>query len=196
MRAMVTAALLDHDDLYTLASSIEGLQRLFHFARNPAADLARLPEGLPESVHIRRRFWYHTKARGKKTRDLFKLPCFPKLTSDEQSRILKLLRKHRVVSRGWVRILLGQGGPDPEATLRSRWRDVIARTGVWSDQFIALRTIQTLTMLDVYHYCDLVWKLGGFERIEQEQFGHQLPWLVPAADKEPSGSLTRPTEDS
>ena len=31
---------------------------------------------------------------------------------------------------------------------------------------IVLRSIQTLTLLDVHHYCELVRELGGYERGE------------------------------
>jgi hypothetical protein len=41
-------------------------------------------------------------------------------------------------------------------------REVLLRTDLWSDQVIVLRAVQTLTMLDVQHNCDLVWNLGGY----------------------------------
>ena len=43
-------------------------------------------------------------------------------------------------------------------------REVLLRTDLWSDQVLVLRAVQTLTMLDVQHNCDLVWSLGGYTR--------------------------------
>jgi hypothetical protein len=47
-------------------------------------------------------------------------------------------------------------------------REVLLRTDLWSDQVLVLRAVQTLTMLDVQHNCDLVWSLGGYTRTETE----------------------------
>jgi hypothetical protein len=41
-------------------------------------------------------------------------------------------------------------------------RDVLLRTDLWSDQILVLRAVQSLTMLDVQHNCELVWSLGGY----------------------------------
>ena len=47
-------------------------------------------------------------------------------------------------------------------------REVLLRTDLWSDQILVLRSVQTLTMLDVQHNCDLVWSLGGYTRSDNE----------------------------
>ena len=46
-------------------------------------------------------------------------------------------------------------------------RDVLLRTDLWSDQILVLRAVQTLTMLDLQHNCELVWNLGGYTHPEQ-----------------------------
>jgi hypothetical protein len=63
-------------------------------------------------------------------------------------------------------VVLGQGGRDPWATVKARMRDVLLRTDLWSDQILVLRAVQSLTMLDLQHNCELVWKLGGYTRPE------------------------------
>ena len=40
--------------------------------------------------------------------------------------------------------------------------DVLLRTDLWSDQILVLRAVQSLTMLDLQHNCELVWSLGGY----------------------------------
>ena len=64
--------------------------------------------------------------------------------------------------RGWVHVVLGQGGDDPWSTVQARMREVLLRTDLWSDQMLVLRAVQTLTMLDVQHNCEMVWNLGGY----------------------------------
>ena len=68
--------------------------------------------------------------------------------------------------RGWIKVVLGQGDRDPWATVKARMRDVLLRTDLWSDQILVLRAVQSLTMLDLQHNCELVWKLGGYTRPE------------------------------
>ena len=70
--------------------------------------------------------------------------------------------------RGWINVLPGQGGVDPWATVRARMREVLLRTDLWSDQMLVLRAVQTLTMLDVQHNCDLVWSLGGYTHLASD----------------------------
>jgi hypothetical protein len=55
--------------------------------------------------------------------------------------------------------------------MRHRLRKVLVRTDLWSDQMIVLRAVQTLTMLDLQHNCELVWNLGGYERFEPNAEG-------------------------
>jgi hypothetical protein len=100
--------------------------------------------------------------------DLFGLPCFPPYDQTQRSRILSYLRRHRRGVRGWINVLLGQGGDDPWATIRARMREVLLRTDLWSDQILVLRAVQTLTMLDVQHNCNLVWSLGGYTHLASE----------------------------
>ena len=80
--------------------------------------------------------------------------------------ILRYLRRHRRVVRGWIKVVLGQGDRDPWATVKARMRDVLLRTDLWSDQILVLRAVQSLTMLDLQHNCELVWNLGGYTRPE------------------------------
>src|SRR5262249_25762909 len=88
--------------------------------------------------------------------------CLPAYDPAPQRRILRYLRRHRRTVRGWTKVVLGQGGADPWATVQARMRDVLLRTDLWSDQVLVLRAVQSLTMLDVLHNCELVWSLGGY----------------------------------
>jgi hypothetical protein len=54
-------------------------------------------------------------------------------------------------------------------------RDVLLRTDLWSDQILVLRAVQTLTMLDLKHNCELVWSLGGYTRADQAGASESVP---------------------
>ena len=45
---------------------------------------------------------------------------------------------------------------------------MLLRTDLWSDQVVVLRAVQTLTMLDVQHNCNLVWSLGGYTHLASD----------------------------
>ncbi|MHB1559915.1 MAG: hypothetical protein ACYC61_20895 [Isosphaeraceae bacterium] len=164
LRALVAACVLDHDDIATLALSIEGLARVMEHAADPSQNPAVLPPGLPEPVVNLRALWHPVHRIRRPIAGLFELPCFSAYDARQRRRILEYFRRHRRTVRGWIRVVLGQGDPDPWDTVRSRMRDVLLRTDLWSDQILVLRAVQTLTMLDVQHNCELVWNLGGYTR--------------------------------
>jgi hypothetical protein len=135
-------------------------------AADPGQPLAQLPAGLPDMVDQKQLHWYLPPKLRRRIEELFQLSCFAGFDAGQRLRIAAYLRQHKGVADGWIETVLSQGGPEPLETVRVRLRDVIARTDLWSDQILALRTIQTLTMLDVYHYSQMVWKLGGYEALE------------------------------
>ncbi len=148
----MAACVLDHDDITTLAFSIEGLKRVLAHAADRATR-RRPAAGLPDPVINLRELWHPVHRCRRRAADLFDLPCFPAYDAVQRSRILPYLRRHRRAVRGWVHVVLGQGGDDPWATVKTRMRDVMLRTDLWSDQILVLRAVQTLTMLDVQHNC-------------------------------------------
>ncbi len=164
LRAIVTACILDHNDIATLALAIGGLKRVFAHAANAHEDPKIVPGDLPDPIVNLRRLWHPVHQCNRPMNDLFDLPCFPAYSALERRRILRYLSRHRRIVRGWSKVVLGQGGPDPWATVKARMRDVILRTDLWSDQILVLRAVQSLTMLDLQHNCELVWKLGGYTR--------------------------------
>ena len=180
LRALVAACILDHDDIATLALSIEGLKRVLVHAADPTQDPGKLPTGLPNPVLNLRKLWHPVHRCKRPVADLFELPCFAVYNHSQQRRILRYLRRHNRAIKGWIKIVLGQGAADPWATVKARMRDVLLRTDLWSDQILVLRAVQTLTMLDLQHNCELVWSLGGYTRSEP---GGAEP------DAQPPGSL-------
>lgn len=169
LRAVVAACVLDHDDVATLGQSVEAMAILAAYGASPTSDLKRLPPGLPDPVENPRRLWRPVPRKGPPWRRLFDLPGFSSYDPSARKRIVALLRRHRRATRGWFRVVMGQGGADPWAEVRTRLHDVILKTDLWSDQILILRAVQTLTMLDVHHNCELVWSLGGYTDPEPEE---------------------------
>ncbi len=187
LRALIAACVLDHDDIATLALSIEGLKRALAHAADPSQDPRVFPGGLPEPIVSLRALWHPVHRCRRPVSDLFGLPCFPAYDSAQRVRITRYLRRHRRAVRGWIKVVLGQGGTDPWATVKARMRDVMLRTDLWSDQILVLRAVQSLTMLDVQHNCELVWALGGYTSAEP---GGSEP------EAHPPGSLLRRDDDA
>ncbi|MDG3006988.1 hypothetical protein [Paludisphaera mucosa] len=187
LRALVSACVLDHDDLATLGQSIEAITALAAYAADPASDLRRLPPGLPDPVVNPRRLWRPVPRQGPAFRRLFDLPAFAAYDPAARKRIVAFLRRHRRVTRGWYRVVMGQGGADPWAEVRARLHEVLLKTDLWSDQILILRSVQTLTMLDVHHNCELVWSLGGYEDPEPDE-PPSAPRSGPAATAAGPGS--------
>ena len=166
LRALVAACILDHNDIATLALSIGGLKRVMAHAADATRDPKRIPLDLPDPIVNLRRLWHPVHRCKRPDTDLFALPCFPAYNAAQRRAILRYLRRHRRVVRGWIKVILGQGESDPWATVKARMRDVLLRTDLWSDEILVLRAVQSLTMLDLQHNCELVWKLGGYTRPE------------------------------
>lgn len=185
-RAIVTAAVLDHDEIFTLGCAAAGLELLVRHGLDPANDRAALPEGLPPAARTRARRRARRWRSRRRARAALAGQFAPAADAKDRKRVERYLARHRAFANSWIDVLAELGDRDPWGELAARWHRVIARTTLWSDQVIALRTIQTLTILDVYRYCELVWQLGGYEEIEQQKFGHELPWQD--RDEHESGS--------
>jgi hypothetical protein len=186
LRAVVIACVLDHDDITTLAFSIEGLKRVMAHGADPAQDRKTLPAGLPDPVINLRKLWHPVPRVRRPVSDLFGLPCFPSYSQKQQGLILGYFRRHRRAVGGWINVVLGQGGEDPWATLKRRLHEVLLRTDLWSDQILILRAVQTLTMLDVQHSCELVWSLGGYTHLAVDSAAGNVPPPAPFAAAAPA----------
>ena len=182
LRALVAVCILDHDDIATLALSIEGLKRIMQHAADAGQNPRKLPRELPDSVVNLRALWHPVHRCKRPIADLFELPCFPAYNLVEHRRIVRYMHRHRRAVKGWVKVVLGQGDHDPWNVVKARMRDVLLRTDLWSDQILVLRAVQSLAMLDLQHNCELVWSLGGYTRAD-------LGSLEPASAPSRSGTL-------
>ena len=131
LRALVAACVLDHDDIATLALSIEGLKAVLEYARRPAQDVSKLPPRLPDPIVNLRTLWHPVHRRCMRPlADLFELPCFPSYDAASRRRITAYLDRHRRVDRGWIKVVLGQGARDPWAVVSPDARRPLANRPV------------------------------------------------------------------
>lgn len=185
-RAVVAAAVIDHDRLFSLGASIEGIRRLLRRAAQRDADIDHFPSDMPPHVGARPLFPYSRSATLE--RWVIERPSIRDDVGTDRARASRTLKRFRPSIQGWLRTLASASADDPCAVFRTRLIEVIARSDLWSDQMIALRAIQSLALLDVYHYGEMVWKLGGFDEIEQRPFEERLPFM---SDLPPSMNLTK-----
>jgi len=151
----------DHEDVRSLAAAIRGLRAFLAYAADARHDLSVLPPWITRYAldgPARRRTWFRDRAAQR----LFRLPIFPTYDLWQQRRIRFAIKSHRRIVGPWVDVMLTAGGSDPMAGLENRLLDVIRRVDLWSDQIVTLRTLQTMTILDVDHYCRTVWELGRY----------------------------------
>jgi hypothetical protein len=175
MRAMIVAAVLDHDDVHSLGCAIEGMGELAAWAARPTLRIAELPPGLPPPINPRTPRHHPDPRRIDLARVLDRF--VPAGSGAIVRRNLEgLIRRHRRTVDGWIRVLGACGDADPIVTLRRRFEAVIGRTDLWSDMIVSLRTVQTLAVLDVHHYCSMAWKLGGYDSFEADPFRLDLPF--------------------
>jgi hypothetical protein len=185
VRALVAAGMADYDDVRSLSMAVEALQALMEYASDARNDLQFLPSSVaryPRDDNRRMRpHWF----KRRDVRGLFKLPCFPQYELWQQKRIRFAIRWHRRSVGPWVDVLLEEGGADPLATLEHRLLDIIRRVDLWSDQLVSLRTLQTMTILDVDHYCRFVWELGRYADLGERE----------APQKPTAPQMLRPTRN-
>ena len=91
LRALVAACVLDHDDITTLAFSIEGLKRVLNHGADDKLDGKMLPPGLPDPVVDLRKLWHPVPRVRRPMADLFNLPCFPAYDPAQRRRIITYL---------------------------------------------------------------------------------------------------------
>ncbi len=178
IRALVTAYLTDYRDIASLHSAITGLRLMFQHAQNPIRPLAKLPHGLPEPTRLNGRSWYRSGKRGDWKR-IFQVEGFQIEDPYRRRTVRRYLRKHWNIARPWIDLVLKQGGDAPLQVLQARLEDVVRETDLWSDQILALRTLQTMTILDVHHYIEMVYRLGGYHRTETTSTSSNEPLVRP-----------------
>ncbi len=166
-RALRMALTADADGAFALGAALEGLRAYRLAADRAAPAIPATPDALPPPARewpqwAGPRRWLQRWAW---RRRFFALPEFRGLDFFAQERLAAALVRDWPRVRGWVRVLTDPGWPDPAAEFAARLHAIILRTELWSDQLVALRTVQTLTGLEIQHYCELVRELGAYAEL-------------------------------
>jgi hypothetical protein len=171
IRALTIAYLVDYDDIRSLSAAWMGVSTCMEYAADVRSDLTKLPSDLPPFATPASQRWRPGHRRWTDrflgVRRLFRKDYFPTYQLWQQRRIRKLFSLHHALIYPWVDVLLTQVLSTPQLVLEQRMLDIIRRVDLWSDQLVTLRTIQTLTLLDIDHYCRLVWHMGQYQELQE-----------------------------
>ena len=177
MRALTTAWITNAGDIYAIAISLDALMRFIEIGRHARGDLPPIPNDLPEShlSHVNIKRPRLTRARTLVEEALRRLDISWK--SENEHRVTtRYLVRHWTTIKDWILIVVNlPENTRPVELLHARLREIILRTDLWSDQIVVLRTLQTLSIIDVYHYCHIVWSLGGYGEQDHAYFPTTLP---------------------
>ncbi len=178
MRAITTAWMVNENNIRDLAISIDALRRVIAAARKNVNSPLVMPSDLP-SFRLAGRswrmggWWFGTRKAIEEV--IGRLRLSP-MSDTTRSHVVHQLIRHWATVHDWVGTINKlPRDADPAEVLQARLREVILRTDLWSDQLVVLRTLQTLSLLDVYHYCRVVWNLGGYGERDQVPFPAVLP---------------------
>jgi hypothetical protein len=157
MRAIVTAFLCDHEHVCTL---VEARERLGGFLDR----LARGETGEPG----RRRWRPGWSLRKIEVWTETAWPHFAGEHRDDPALRRRFTRAMRSASRDLIRHLedLARYAPkegDLAASVRASLRCVAEQPSCWTEQIIAVRTLQTLGMIDLLGYEEAIRALGAYE---------------------------------
>lgn len=177
MRALTTAWITNAGDIYSIAVSVDALQRFIETARQSPGTTPPIPSDLPESRLPRPESKRPPIARARTHIEAAFKQLKMKWDSAEEMRAAqRYLLRHWTTVKEWVLIVENlPGNIDPVELVHARLREVILRTDLWSDQIVVLRTLQSLSVIDVYHYCRIVWSLGGYGDRDHVDFPTTLP---------------------
>jgi len=160
LRAMAVAYTIDYQDVRSRLEATDRLRRAFDQA---LADPGRTSAALGESSSLRARCWCWMRYRGKIKR-LFRQPAFKDHDAREHRICRRLICRQRGPLLDALRALASRGAPeDPVEHAKQALLAVARDPDTWSRQLVVLRTVQTLSVLDLRTCCDLVAELGEYD---------------------------------
>jgi hypothetical protein len=159
MRAMTIAYTVDYHGVRSRLEAVRRLQQAF----DEALGEGRPADGDSGGRWSLRAAWCRLRLGGRILR-LVEQPAFAHLSQQQRAACVRLVcRRRRDLARA-VRLLTRDPAClDALAAARQTLVAVGRDPATWSQQLVALRTVQTLSVLDLQTYCDLVAELGEYE---------------------------------
>ncbi|NUQ60892.1 MAG: hypothetical protein HUU20_00275 [Pirellulales bacterium] len=159
LRAVALAYTIDYEGVRTRLAATRLLQQAFNdaLAEKPRRwSLAGLPEWSLAAA------WRRVRCRSRLF-ELFEQPEFSHFGEEQRSRCRRLVYCRRGELARALRDLTGRSGhADPVEHARRILASVAQDPSPWSRQLVVLRAVQTLSVLDLKTYCDLVYELGEY----------------------------------
>ncbi len=159
LRAVAIAYTIDFQQARSRLQATRQLQRHFEdliAEQGLRSPLARLPEWSLRAA------WCRWRYRGRLFQ-LFRQPAFAGYSPKQQRRCRRLVYCRRGGLLKALRLLTGPDAPsDPVDRARRSLAQVARDPAPWSRQLVVLRAVQTLSVLDLKTYCDLVYELGEY----------------------------------
>ena len=157
LRAMTVAYTIDYQGIRSRLAAAKQLHRAFDEVLRDESAL-----GGVRSFFSIRHIWRRCRD-GQRIDRLFASPAFARFDRAQQRVCRQLVFRGRGPFVGALRTLTRDGIPaDPREEAREVLRAVGADPTPWSRQLVVLRTVQTLSVLDLRTYCELVNELGEY----------------------------------
>ena len=147
------------------AMKLDEVQRSRVFLRTAFANVVAQPEALPSQSGMWRALQGllpHAQL-GRRFERLFAQPAFRTLTAEQRARCRQWVESHRGEPLSAVFALTaGDAVGDPVEEAQQCLAAVARDPSTWSRQLAVLRAVQTLTVIDLQVYCDVVRELGEY----------------------------------
>ncbi|NQU25778.1 MAG: hypothetical protein HQ567_31195, partial [Candidatus Nealsonbacteria bacterium] len=165
LRAMAIAYTIDYRDV---RSHVEATERLRRALDEIATNGTTSSDAAPGLIRTPRAWWCRLRHAGK-ARRLFSQPALADFDAAARRASTREIYGRRGELLAALRTLAGKHGPDdPVDAARTTLLSVARDPATWSRQLVTLRAVQTLSVLDLRTYCDLVADLGEYETCPPE----------------------------
>ncbi|MCR4411093.1 MAG: ion transporter [Thermoguttaceae bacterium] len=174
LRAMALAFVVDDQGARTALEATRLLERAFEVA---PADRSTAPGPTPRWEPIGRRLgavarrclgplvhpllWRRQRFARLVDR-LFQQPAFAAIEPGRREECCRLAWRQTALRRAARRLAGKRAPPDPVASARAVLEAAGRDPATWTRQLVVLRAVQTLSVLDLRAYCDLVAELGDY----------------------------------
>lgn len=184
LRAMALAYTVDHGGVRTMLESVRVLERAWkpatgeppvepmaplHASARPACGKSRNGLQTPLAAALARIgelvLWPLPFRRRRFERQARRVLCYPWMRGVPSGRHRHCVRQaweRPELRRAVQRLAQAAGGNDPLVRARETLSAVARDPAPWTRQLVVLRAVQTLSVLDLQLYCDLVARLGRY----------------------------------
>ena len=165
LRAMAVAYTIDYAGVRIRLEASQRLVRAFD-------DACANPPNLGWSVRALWRRWKHAA----RLDCLLKQPAFRDYAGRRETCLALLCRRRGPLLKDLRRLTQRDFTTDPMAEARRVLLAVARDPATWSRQLVILRAVQTLSVLDLKTYCDLVAELGEYDTCPSDDMHDKVGW--------------------